>query len=97
MNPQVNKRDRTCDGQVENSHPTVKPRSLMEYLCRLVTPPGGGLILDPFMGSGSTGIGALMTGNPFVGIELEPESFETARRRIEVVSQTISESETTNA
>ncbi len=91
------KRDRTCDGRVENSHPTVKPRSLMEYLCRLVTPPGGGAILDPFMGSGSTGIGALATGNRFVGIELEPESFETACRRIEVVSQTIPEPETTNA
>ena len=89
----ANKRDPTCDGRVENSHPTVKPRSLMEYLCRLVTPPGGGLILDPFMGSGSTGIGALSTGNRFVGIELEPESFETARQRIE----TISASETTNA
>jgi len=93
----ANKRDRTCDGQVENSHPTVKPRSLMEYLCRLVTPPGGGIILDPFMGSGSTGIGALSTGNRFVGIELEPESLETARQRIELVSQTTSESETTNA
>ena len=81
----ANKRDRTCDGQVENKHPTVKPRSLMEYLCRLVTPPGGGLILDPFMGSGSTGIGALSTGNRFIGIELEPESFETARQRIETI------------
>ncbi len=78
----ANKRDRTCDDQVENNHPTVKPRSLMEYLCRLVTPPGGGVILDPFMGSGSTGIAALSTGNRFVGIELEPESFEIARQRI---------------
>jgi site-specific DNA-methyltransferase (adenine-specific) len=93
----ASKRDRTCDGRVENNHPTVKPRSLMEYLCRLVTPPGGGVILDPFMGSGSTGIGALDTGNRFVGIELEPESFETARRRIEAVSQTISGSEPANA
>jgi len=83
----ANKRDRTCDGQIENNHPTVKPRSLMEYLCRLVTPPVGGVILDPFMGSGSTGIGALSTGSRFVGIELEPESFETARQRIEIVSQ----------
>jgi len=84
----ASKRDRTCDGRVENNHPTVKPRSLMEYLCRLVTPPGGGVILDPFMGSGSTGIGALSTGNHFVGIELEPESFETARQRIDTVSPT---------
>ncbi len=83
----ANKRDRTCDGQIENNHPTVKPRSLMEYLCRLVTPPVGGVILDPFMGSGSTGIGVLSTGSRFVGIELEPESFETARQRIEIVSQ----------
>jgi len=86
-------RDRTCEGRVQNNHPTVKPRSLMKYLCRLVTPPGGGLILDPFMGSGSTGIGALLTGNWFVGIELEPESFETARQRIEVVAQTTPQSE----
>lgn len=83
----ANKRDRTCDGRVENNHPTVKPRSLMEYLCRLVTPPGGGMILDPFMGSGSTGIGALLTSNRFVGIELEPENFETARQRIETISE----------
>ncbi len=90
----ANKRDRTCDGQVENKHPTVKPRSLMEYLCRLVTPPGGGLILDPFMGSGSTGIGALLTGNRFVGIELEPESFEIARQRIEAAMKTKNKSPT---
>jgi len=82
----ASERDRTCEGQVKNNHPTVKPRSLMEYLCRLLTPPGGGLIIDPFMGSGSTGIAALLTGNRFVGVELEPESFETARRRIEIAS-----------
>jgi site-specific DNA-methyltransferase (adenine-specific) len=83
----ASERDRTCEGQVPNNHPTVKPRSLMEYLCRLVTPPGGGLILDPFMGSGSTGIGALLTGNRFVGIELEPESFEIARERIDIAGK----------
>ena len=81
----ASKKDRTCDGQVENNHVTVKPRSLMEYLCRLVTPPVGGLILDPFMGSGSTGIGALAAGNRFVGIELEPASLEIARQRIRTV------------
>jgi len=89
----ASERDRTCEGRVKNSHPTVKPRELMEYLCRLVMPPGGGLILDPFMGSGSTGIGALLTGNRFVGIELEPESFETARQRIEIVARTVLHSE----
>lgn len=81
----ANKKDRTCEGQIENNHATVKPRSLMEYLCRLVTPPGGGVILDPFMGSGSTGLGAIATGNQFVGIELEQESFETAQQRIRTV------------
>jgi site-specific DNA-methyltransferase (adenine-specific) len=88
------KRDRTCEGQVENNHPTVKPRALMEYLCRLVTPPDGGLVLDPFMGSGSTGIAALLTGNRFVGIELEPESFETARQRIEIGVHTTFQADT---
>lgn len=86
-NPKASRRDRTCDGRVENNHPTVKPRSLMEYLCRLVTPPGGGLILDPFMGSGSTALAALATGNRFVGIELEKENFETAKQRIETLQE----------
>lgn len=53
-----------------NSHPTVKPTDLMRYLCRLVTPPGG-LVLDPFMGSGSTGVAAQLEGFRFTGIERE--------------------------
>jgi site-specific DNA-methyltransferase (adenine-specific) len=64
-----------------NSHPTVKPTKLMRYLVRLVTPPGG-TVLDPFMGSGSTGRGAVLEGFDFVGIEREPEYLEIARRRI---------------
>lgn len=64
-----------------NSHPTVKPTDLMQYLCRLVTPPGG-TILDPFMGSGSTGKAALLEGLNFIGIELEKEYVEIARARI---------------
>jgi site-specific DNA-methyltransferase (adenine-specific) len=64
-----------------NNHPTVKPTTLMAYLCRLVTPPDG-LILDPFMGSGSTGVAALREGFRFFGIEVEAESFATAERRI---------------
>lgn len=80
--PKATKRERTCGGKVENKHPTVKPQALMEYLCRLVTPPSNGIILDPFMGSGTTGLAAISTGNQFVGIELDPESFETARQRI---------------
>lgn len=65
----------------ENNHPTVKPTDLMRYLCRLVTPPGG-TVLDPFMGSGSTGRGAIAEGFQFIGIELDPDYAEIARRRI---------------
>jgi DNA modification methylase len=64
-----------------NIHPTVKPTSLMRYLCRLVTPPNG-VILDPFMGSGSTGKGAMLEGFRFIGIEREAEYLEIARARI---------------
>lgn len=78
----ASKQERTCNGQFENNHPTVKPLALMKYLCDLVTPPGGGFIIDPFMGSGTTGIGAIDTGNHFVGIELEPENFKIACQRI---------------
>ncbi len=65
-----------------NNHPTVKPIALMRYLCRLVTPPGG-TVLDPFMGSGSTGIAALQEGFSFIGIEREAEYMAIAQRRIE--------------
>lgn len=64
-----------------NTHPTVKPSDLMAYVCRLVTPPGG-LILDPFMGSGSTGVGALREGFRFAGIELDASYLEIARARL---------------
>ena len=64
-----------------NPHPTVKPVDLMQYLCRLVTPPGG-IVLDPFMGSGSTGKAARREGFGFVGIELERESFDIAVARV---------------
>jgi DNA modification methylase len=65
-----------------NHHPTVKPTDLMRYLCRLVTPPGG-VVLDPFTGSGSTGRGAILEGFRFIGIEREPEYVAIARARIE--------------
>lgn len=64
-----------------NTHPTVKPTDLMRYLCRLVTPPGG-VVLDPFMGSGSTGKAALLEGFQFIGIEREPEYLSIAKSRI---------------
>jgi site-specific DNA-methyltransferase (adenine-specific) len=65
----------------KNHHPTVKPISLMRYLCRLVTPKGG-TVLDPFMGSGTTGIGAKLEGFDFIGIEREAEYIKIAEARI---------------
>lgn len=65
-----------------NNHPTVKPIALMSYLCRLVTPPSG-IVLDPFMGSGSTGVAAIKEGFSFIGIERELEYMAIAQRRIE--------------
>ncbi len=66
----------------KNHHPTVKPTDLMAYLCRLVTPPGG-VVLDPFMGSGSTGKAAIPEGFHFIGVECEPAYFDIAVRRID--------------
>lgn len=81
-------RDEGLDGFEEskptlerNHHPTVKPTDLMRYLVRLVTPPGG-IVLDPFMGSGSTGKAAVLEGFNFIGIELDVEYIEIARARI---------------
>ena len=68
-----------------NHHPTVKPLKLMRYLCRLVTPPNG-LVLDPFAGSGSTGVAALQEGFRFLGVERESEYAEIAEKRMEAVS-----------
>jgi DNA modification methylase len=69
------------DSDRANHHPTVKPIELMRYLVRLVTPKGG-VVLDPFMGSGSTGCAAMLEGFDFVGIDITPEYVEIARRRI---------------
>lgn len=66
---------------VANHHPTVKPIKLMEYLCKLITPPVG-TILDPFCGSGSTGVAAKRLGFKFMGIEREADYVEIAKRRI---------------
>jgi len=68
--------------KTQNFHPTVKPVKLMRYLCRLITPKGG-VILDPFMGSGTTGIGAKLEGFEFIGIEMNEEYMEIAEARIE--------------
>ena len=75
--PKVSKSERGED----NTHPTVKPQELMKYLCRLVTPKNG-TVLDPFMGSGSTGMAAKDEEFEFIGIEREKEYFEIAESRI---------------
>ena len=78
----ANTKDRSAGMEGRNSHPTVKSTMLMAYLCRLVTPPGG-VVLDPFMGSGSTGVAALREGFRFIGIEREEEYFDIAKQRME--------------
>ena len=77
--PKTSKSER--HGGDKNTHPTVKPVELMKYLCRLVTPKGG-TVLDPFMGSGSTGMAAKDEDFDFIGIEKEKEYFEIAESRI---------------
>lgn len=64
-----------------NDHPTVKPNDLMRWLVRLVCPKGG-TVLDPFMGSGTTGVAAIQEGMNFVGIERDPHYYEIASRRV---------------
>jgi site-specific DNA-methyltransferase (adenine-specific) len=76
-----NPRNRTNNAKL-NHHPTVKPTSLMQYLIRLVTPPNG-IVLDPFMGSGSTGKACAYEGFDFIGIDQSAEYVEIARARIE--------------
>jgi site-specific DNA-methyltransferase (adenine-specific) len=67
---------------VGNNHPTVKPIELMKYLIKLITPPGG-IVLDPFNGSGSTGCAAVELGYNYIGCELDPAYVEIAKKRIE--------------
>ena len=76
--PKASKKDRDED----NHHPTVKPTALMQYLCRLITPTGG-VVLDPYMGSGSTGKAAVKEGFSFVGCELDEDYYKIAKSRIQ--------------
>ena len=79
-NAKVSKKERNAAGK--NTHPTVKPIALMKYLIKLITPQGG-KVLDPFMGSGSTGMACVELGNSFIGMEREVEYYEIATDRIE--------------
>ncbi len=77
----VKEHDSETATKKHNLHPTVKPTKLMQYLVRLVTPKGG-TVLDPFMGSGSTGKACKLEGFNFIGIEKEKEYFDIAEARI---------------
>ena len=79
--PRDNEEAKTAT-KMGNVHPTVKPLKLMEYLCTLTKTPTGGTVLDPFMGSGSTGVACKNTGRDFIGIEREAEYIEIARARL---------------
>lgn len=79
--PKASRSDRTCNGAVENVHPTVKPTNLMSYLVRLVCPEDG-LVLDPFMGSGSTALGCIKEDRYFIGMEQSAEYQAIALERI---------------
>jgi site-specific DNA-methyltransferase (adenine-specific) len=78
--PQRDKRKQTFKA---NHHPTVKPLALMEYLCTLTKTPTGGVVLDPFMGSGTTGLAAQNTEREFIGIEMDAEYYRIANARIQ--------------
>jgi site-specific DNA-methyltransferase (adenine-specific) len=78
--PKVSKKERN-EGIEDNTHPTLKPIALMQYLCRLITPING-TVLDPFMGSGSTGCAALLEGFYFIGIEIGKKYFSIAADRL---------------
>lgn len=86
----VTRRDGGAPGPAANNHPTVKPTELMRYLCRLITPPGG-TVLDPFMGSGSTGRGAFLEGFNFIGIERDAQWLPIAEARIRAISPLFAE------
>jgi site-specific DNA-methyltransferase (adenine-specific) len=78
----------TPDGKRVNVHPTVKPVSLMRYLVKMVTPPGG-VVLDPFAGSGSTLIAAVQEGMRYIGIERETEYVKIAEKRLGVITERV--------
>jgi site-specific DNA-methyltransferase (adenine-specific) len=75
--------ERTHNGVIENNHPTVKPVTLMRWLTRLITPPNGH-VLDPFCGSGSTGVACAYEGFPFTGIDKDFASAVTAGERVKL-------------
>lgn len=82
----TSKSERNAGLDTPSSHPTVKPKKLMSYLINMITPPGG-TVLDPFMGSGSTGVACAEKGFQFIGIEKELDYFQIAEKRIAYANQ----------
>lgn len=82
----ANKMEATLRGEIENNHPTKKPLALMRYLVRLVTQPGG-VVLDPYCGSGTTCAAAIEEGLHFVGAERDPGHFKTAQLRCNLIQE----------
>ena len=80
--------DDKFDTKSKNNHPTIKPIKLMSYLCRLITPKNG-IVLDPYMGSGSTGVAAMLEGFRFCGMEMDEDYFKIASKRIKEWEQYI--------
>ena len=72
----------------DNFHPTSKPVALMSKYCKVLV-PAGGIVLDPFMGSGTTGVAAIQLGRKFIGIEREIKYFDIACKRIEQASKQV--------
>lgn len=79
--PKAGPSERKFDGDNKNTHPTVKPIKLMRYLVRLVTPKNG-VVLDPFMGSGTTGVACKAEGFDFIGMEMNDDYFNIANKRV---------------
>jgi site-specific DNA-methyltransferase (adenine-specific) len=75
--------ERTCNGTIENKHPTVKPLALMRYLVKITRTPAGGVVLDPFSGSGSTACACIEEYRDCIAIEKDLASFETMQARVE--------------
>lgn len=81
MNQRIHGIENRKSNRSQNFHPTVKPIKLMEYLIKLITPPNG-IVLDPFMGSGSTGVAAKNLGFEFIGVEYDDAYFKIAQKRL---------------
>ena len=79
--------DGTNPSKSRNFHPTVKPLKLMEYLCILTKTPTGGIVLDPFTGSGTTCMACVKTDRQFIGIEMDKEYCKIAEARVKAVQK----------